>query len=355
MIDRTNYEIWFTDFLDGKLTPAQQQALNTFLAQNPDLAEELSEFAATDMPTLAADAVDAPLPLKKQIVPVGTVHEANFEDAFIAAHEGDLTPEGKKDLDLFLQKNPFLHADYELFGKARVASAETMPRKNRLKHTPAVISIFRYSAAASVLLLLGLGVVRYTNTGNGSQTAEAVAYRPATLVSVPDVRPHVAGEGTDPNNGNVTESVQWATSVKNKRTPGGYEQTTVQTAEKRRMAENGVSVQFASVTTVESGAFDGELSTAKKLYAEPAKTPAAGDELTLVQAFGKAIENGLGKNGVSDGMQNKEKVTPGDVADLAATPFKENKTPILATETNAVGKRRFKVRLGIFEADFALR
>ncbi len=43
-INRENYEIWFIDFIDGKLDDEALKELNTFLHDNPDLKEELCDF-----------------------------------------------------------------------------------------------------------------------------------------------------------------------------------------------------------------------------------------------------------------------------------------------------------------------
>jgi hypothetical protein len=43
-INRSNYEIWFIDFLDGKLNNLQIEQLNSFLSENADLQEEMKEI-----------------------------------------------------------------------------------------------------------------------------------------------------------------------------------------------------------------------------------------------------------------------------------------------------------------------
>ena len=43
-IDRSNYEIWFTDWLDGNLNSLQVEQLKLFLDKNPDLREELNDL-----------------------------------------------------------------------------------------------------------------------------------------------------------------------------------------------------------------------------------------------------------------------------------------------------------------------
>ena len=43
-IDRSNYEIWFIDWLDGNLNSLQIEQLKLFLDQNPDLKEEFNDL-----------------------------------------------------------------------------------------------------------------------------------------------------------------------------------------------------------------------------------------------------------------------------------------------------------------------
>ena len=43
-IDRSNYEIWLIDWLDGKLNEVQIRELQHFLKDNPDLNEEFEDL-----------------------------------------------------------------------------------------------------------------------------------------------------------------------------------------------------------------------------------------------------------------------------------------------------------------------
>ena len=43
--DRSNYEIWFIEWLDGNLNPDQVEELKAFLTDNPDLQEEFNELS----------------------------------------------------------------------------------------------------------------------------------------------------------------------------------------------------------------------------------------------------------------------------------------------------------------------
>ena len=48
-IDRSNYEIWFIDWLDGNLNSLQVEQLKLFLDQNPDLREELNDLTTMNL------------------------------------------------------------------------------------------------------------------------------------------------------------------------------------------------------------------------------------------------------------------------------------------------------------------
>lgn len=340
MINRLNYESWFVDFLDGKLTGEQLDQLHVFLAKNPDLAAELEEISV-DLPLIGSDTAKVTV-AKKEIAAVGSLNENSFETAFVAYHENDLSEAEQRELELFLAKNPFLRREFDWFGQLAVThSGESFPQKRGLKHTVPLPPLYRYAAAASVLLLLGLGAVWYirldVSQGGG------LAYRPASVrMPVPDVRDtdsyaKVSDTGPAPakNNPQNTQPSQLA----------------------KRVRFETVAGQMEPFIAMESTGSDPSLGQVPALYVNQQEQAFAsgGDEMTLVQALGKAIETGMGENSVSSGLKEDRKITPGDMVDLASTPFKKSNTPVLATEKPLGGKRRVKLRLGVFEADFSLR
>jgi hypothetical protein len=48
--DRTNYEIWLVDYLDGILNDEQAGQLLSFLDDNPDIKEEFDGLSAIPLP-----------------------------------------------------------------------------------------------------------------------------------------------------------------------------------------------------------------------------------------------------------------------------------------------------------------
>ena len=56
-INRNNYEVFFMDHLDGKLSPPLEQELRAFLVLNPDLAIEFEDVQSSvqTLPTHSPD------------------------------------------------------------------------------------------------------------------------------------------------------------------------------------------------------------------------------------------------------------------------------------------------------------
>lgn len=57
-VDRTNYEEWALDFLEGTLSPEEHQAFVLFLEENPDLQEEFQGFEELDLTAVPVGKLD---------------------------------------------------------------------------------------------------------------------------------------------------------------------------------------------------------------------------------------------------------------------------------------------------------
>jgi hypothetical protein len=89
MINKTNYEIWFIDYLDGKLSVDQVAELLLFVDEHPELGEELDGMSDV---VLSAEAPKFPnkSSLMKSELPVS---EADVHLLLARKLEGDLSPE----------------------------------------------------------------------------------------------------------------------------------------------------------------------------------------------------------------------------------------------------------------------
>ena len=159
-INRHNYEEKLIDFLDGKLSKVEQDALFLFLDANPGIKEEF-ESLREEMPTVASpDAVS--FPLKETLVkkPVGDTFVDEFSWLCISRLEGDASPADLARLARIVEENPTLSAEQVLFEKTKLHPSEgvTFAEKSRLtRHRVGSSLLFqRYAVAASIAALMVL-------------------------------------------------------------------------------------------------------------------------------------------------------------------------------------------------------
>lgn len=155
MITRENYEIYFTDYWDGLLSPDIQKELQTFLLIHPDLEQLLEEIDNVRL-------VPSTQPFRdKKSLKKEASHECPDYYA-IAAAEQTLTEEDKKVLCFRHQNNDF---------KTRVQTYENLKLKPDLhirfenksvlyRKSLRQILFFRSASAAAILLFItGVGLL----------------------------------------------------------------------------------------------------------------------------------------------------------------------------------------------------
>ena len=135
-INRDNYEVWFLDYCEGRLSPQQVEELKAFLDLHYDLKEELDSFENISLPPAKKIVFDLKESLKKSVInAVGSINKKNYEEFFIADVEGELTKEKKTELNIFIEKNLQLNKEFELFQKTKITpdASITFPAKEVLK------------------------------------------------------------------------------------------------------------------------------------------------------------------------------------------------------------------------------
>lgn len=116
-LDRSTYEAWLLDRLEGTLTPEQEQQLDAFLAAHPDLPVTLGELPSVGGGEATFRAKDL---LKKTYPPAGEPDAARLDDFLVARMEGDLSPEQARQLDRFLYEHPGHTQDAKRMAASRV-------------------------------------------------------------------------------------------------------------------------------------------------------------------------------------------------------------------------------------------
>ncbi|WP_321288327.1 hypothetical protein [uncultured Sunxiuqinia sp.] len=151
-IDRTNYEIYFLDYLDGTLLDNQVDVFLDFLNDNPDLHEELKAVSA--IKKLEPDLTVLP---RKEVLKKNTLTESpEFDYRAIALMENDLSIEDEKAFIHEITSNPKkeLYFDQFLRTKLQVEPDIVFNDKERLyKKSNTKILMLWASHVAAVLLL----------------------------------------------------------------------------------------------------------------------------------------------------------------------------------------------------------
>lgn len=134
-IGRDNYEAYFLDFAEGRMSPEQEEILHRFLRFNPDLEEELRSF---QIHNLTPQLVGYPEKdsLKKEF-PTGqdAVTHANFDMYCIAYLEKDLSGKQRSLFEEFLAEHPEKESQFIAFQVTFLKKEHIVfPGKEQLKH-----------------------------------------------------------------------------------------------------------------------------------------------------------------------------------------------------------------------------
>ncbi|GMT45104.1 MAG: hypothetical protein IEMM0006_0936 [bacterium] len=160
-INKENYGRFIIDFYDGQLSPHEEQMLVLFLEQNPELKKEFENFE--DLPVVQDKLWKFPekeLLKKPEIKTVGEITEDNFDEYFVLSQDGELTTEGQKSAEAFLQQNPHLQEEFRQLSLAKIIPDETIVFENKeLLKQHRVVPLLRYAGltiAAVLLLFFGI-------------------------------------------------------------------------------------------------------------------------------------------------------------------------------------------------------
>jgi hypothetical protein len=170
-IDRSNYEIWITDWLDGNLSDIQIELVEQFLFANPDLYEEFE-----DLQPLILNPPSKSFFLKEGLKKsAADIPSSQFDYLCIASLENDLSPYQQAEMTEIIGGDPEKQRSYELLKKIRlVPSSDIYRNRNKLlKRTPLQI-VYRLSvtvaavAATVALIILTTIIIPSNHQNNGN-------------------------------------------------------------------------------------------------------------------------------------------------------------------------------------------
>jgi hypothetical protein len=157
--DRSNYEIWLIDWLDGNLDETRTRELTDFLEENPDLNEEFDSLAALYLPP---DTVRFPAK-EKLYKSVSELALPQVEYLSVATLEKDITPEQMAELELNISRDPENKRIFESFQKIMLSPPKLRYKnKIRIKKYSFSRKLIRYSIAGmSVAATITILILSY--------------------------------------------------------------------------------------------------------------------------------------------------------------------------------------------------
>lgn len=170
-ITRDNYEPFFLDYLEGNLKENMIDQFLDFLANNPDLKEELQLVENVHLPD---DHVS--FSGKEQLYKSSAEAKLSIENKTIAYLEGDLDDDDHRVFESYLAGNPELQKEYRLFSQTRLSPDKRIvfKGKNKLYRKSGTAVFMTWTARAAAVLVLLWGINSVIQTGNQPGTKNSV-------------------------------------------------------------------------------------------------------------------------------------------------------------------------------------
>jgi len=154
-INRTNYEAYFIDYLEGNLDEGLVDSFIEFLKLNPDLKEELEMYEPVSVipsPVAFGNKID----LYKEKYD----SEEEFNQTAIASLEGNLSEETEQEFKQYVSTHPEKQKDLALFGKTILKADESIifSKKSNLYKKPLGKTILFWTSRVAAVLVLAIAV-----------------------------------------------------------------------------------------------------------------------------------------------------------------------------------------------------
>ena len=171
-INHNNYESCLLQYVDNELTPAEREAVEAFVAENPEAKDLLEDFKQV---VLQPD-LSLTMPGKAQLLQPelwNASYISNQQEQLLLLADEALPAKEKILLLAEIEKSPLLQKEWNLLKKSRLAKEKphAMPGKEDLLHYPMIFSINyrRILQIAVAAIMLGFGL--FVANRFGSDTA----------------------------------------------------------------------------------------------------------------------------------------------------------------------------------------
>ena len=156
IINRHNYEEFFLLYVDNELSESDRAAVEQFVRQNPDLAEEMEMLKQSVLPGENLLFEQKEILYNKE----NGIGLNNYEEYFLLAVDNELTKKESDQVEKFVLKHPELQQQYTILEQTRLQPEEiAFAGKDKLyrKERPVVfLTWMRVSVAAAVIGLIAM-------------------------------------------------------------------------------------------------------------------------------------------------------------------------------------------------------
>ncbi len=177
-INRLNYENYFLLYVDGELSAAEMQAVESFATENKDLADELDMLLQTKLPAEADNAFD-----NKSILYRTTslhINSINCEEKFLLFVDDELTDQEKNEVIDFVSNHPQYQAAFDAILQTKLpVETISFPNKDALLRKEAerkpviVMQWWKLAAAAALIGILVLTGIFFSTNRNATDLAKS--------------------------------------------------------------------------------------------------------------------------------------------------------------------------------------
>jgi hypothetical protein len=189
-IDRNNYESYFLDYFENRLSSENVKVLRIFLSLNPDLLTEFNKFENITLET-ANLVYDEKYKLKKTHADINVINDRNLDDFCILKIEGDIAESADNKLMLYLEENPGKKAIYDLYLKLKLKPDYSIrfdgKSKLKRKYLGKYLLQTRYYVAVAAAIFFA--IVYYAFLFNPETS---VNQNLSTIKTVSAQKPHIA-------------------------------------------------------------------------------------------------------------------------------------------------------------------
>lgn len=185
-INRHNYEEFFLLYTDRELSPADQMAVEQFVQENPDLADDFIALQQTMLPVEETLLIDKSMLYRNAGEEIG-IH--NHTEQFLLYVDDELSLPEREAVETFVLQHPALQEEFVQFKQTKLPVEQVrFPDKNSLYRTESErrpVVYMRWMRMVAAAAVIGFGFFLWNMADNSNETITG----DNPLASVSDKKP----------------------------------------------------------------------------------------------------------------------------------------------------------------------